>query len=56
MVKIELIYMLDGVKWRGNCDAEGEMIETSTLDGKTITAKGKLRRERDQFVVEGSVE
>jgi hypothetical protein len=49
----ELIYVLDGVKRRENWDANDDMIVSSSIDGKLITAEGKIQRARVRTMPNG---
>ena len=49
----ELIYLLDGVKRRENWDANDDMIVSSSIDGKLITAEGKIQRARVRTMPNG---
>jgi len=49
----ELIYVLDGVKRRENWDANNDMIVSSSIDGKVITAEGKVQRARVRTMPSG---
>lgn len=52
-LRFELIYMLDGVKRIETWDAGGDMITMNALDGKTVTAGGKLQRARVRTMPNG---
>ena len=49
----ELIYVLDGVKRRENWDAAADMIVSSSIDGKLVTAEGRVQRARVRTMPNG---
>jgi hypothetical protein len=50
---LELIYVLDGVKRRENWDADNDMIVSSSIDGKLVTAEGKIHLARVRTMPNG---